>query len=141
MAERWTILIILIILSAVDLRWQMLPSWMILAAAAGGFCCTSATGWGKAEWILWMVTSVGVLIICRLTRQSLGYGDGMMWSVTALYLGMEKNTEVWITAFFLACSFSVVALLARKVRGDTRVPFLPFLTAAHGILLFLERGR
>lgn len=125
------------ILSVVDLRWKMLPTWLILVPAAGGFCCVSIVNWGKMQWLLWIASSASVLMFCRISRQALGYGDGMIWGVTGLYLGIEKNIKLWIIAFFLAFCFSIIALMLKKVDQKTTVPFLPFLAMSHSFLLVI----
>ena len=141
MWEIWILLGILIVLSVADLRKKTLPAWLILVSAVGGFCHVSILNWGKMQWMVWMVSSASVLIFCKITRQALGYGDGMIWGVTWLYLGGEKNIKLWIIAFFLAFCFSIIALFLKKADQKTKLPFLPFLAASHGFLLAIGEYR
>ena len=129
--ERWIVTGILTISSWTDLKWKAVPSWLFLVSGMGGFLYALIENRGKAYWIYWIFSSATILTICRITKQKIGYGDGLMWSITSLYLEIWKNIKVWMTAFILALLFSGTAFILGKIDRKTEIPFLPFLTAAY----------
>jgi leader peptidase (prepilin peptidase)/N-methyltransferase len=75
------------------------------------------------------------IIIAFLTKQALGYGDGAV----ILLLGLLLEFNVIITFIMLALLFSAIVslfiLLFKKGNVQTRLPFMPFLLSAWGVLL------
>ncbi len=134
--ERWILTGILAAASWTDLKWRAVPSWLVITAGAGGVLYTMIERRGIWYWIFWSVSSAAILIVCRATRQALGYGDGLMWSVMALYLGIWKNIRVWMMAVVFTFFFSAAVLISGKRNRKTEFPFLPFLTAAYLLELF-----
>ncbi|MDO4453155.1 MAG: prepilin peptidase [Eubacteriales bacterium] len=134
--ERWIVTGLLAAASWADLKWRAVPSWMIVTAGSGGFLYALFERREKWYWIFWSASSAAILIVCRATRQAIGYGDGMMWSIMTLYLGIWKNIRVWMNAFVFAFFFSAAVLITGKRNRKTEFPFLPFLTAAYLLELF-----
>ena len=110
-----------------------------MVTGIGGIFYAIAVKWSKIDWIVWMIGSMAFLSFCKMTKQAIGYGDAMMWSVTELYLGIRENGKLWITAFLLIFLFSIAGLLLKKINSKTLLPFLPFLAAAHGVLMATGR--
>lgn len=138
MSGGWSVTVILIVTAITDWRCQALPGWMIAAAGIGGIGRALTADWGIRQWNVWMISSIVLLVFCRMTRQALGYGDGLMWGVTGLYLGIWGNVKLWITALFFSFWFSILLLIFKRTSIRERFPFLPFLLTAH--LLQLVTG-
>ena len=80
-----------------------------------------------------------VLTAAFLTREGIGYGDGIL----ALLLGPVFGTEVmWaglFLAFLLSALCSILLLACKKADRKTCLPFIPFLTSALGVVQFVFR--
>lgn len=131
---KWITLPVLIIAAVFDCKWRQIPGWLPVTAGAGGILYALGTNWSGMQWGLWAAGSAVFLAVCKMTQQAVGYGDAMMWSVTALYLGITDNAILWMISFQLIFLFSAAGLLLKKISPKTALPFLPFLAAVHGIL-------
>lgn len=82
----------------------------------------------------------GVLLLglSWITKESLGYGDGLVQSVLGALLGWKKALEILLGAFFLAAIFSAAALAAHRLGRKSELPFLPFIMSAYLVLLIFE---
>lgn len=78
---------------------------------------------------------VAVMLLAALTRECIGVGDGVVLFVSGIFLGFQKNLELFLTALFLSgCAALFLLVIRRKGRGY-RIPFVPFLAAAYLIQL------
>lgn len=76
------------------------------------------------------------LFLCaigKISRGSLGTGDGIVIMVAGLYIGFSATLVMIMWAFFLAFFWSIGLLLLRKYTPKSRFPFVPFLLM--GLLL------
>lgn len=78
------------------------------------------------EMIAGMMTGVWVLLLGRLTGGKIGTGDGIVFMLTGLYLGVQKNLALMCISFTLAGVWGMFVLLL-CCRRDQRIPFVPFL--------------
>lgn len=85
-----------------------------------------------------ILPGVILLGISWITKESLGYGDGLVQSVLGALLGWKKALEILLGAFFLAAIFSAAALAARRLGRKSELPFLPFILGAYLVLLIFE---
>lgn len=138
-------LVFLSVLSVMDIKEKKVNMAFL---AAGIFAMCAIWLWGMyrtgadcgeilLRGALGTVPGVFLLAIARLTGKA-GYADGF---VTAA-LGMDQGylggmAMLCISLFYLAVC-SIVLLLGRRVEGNTRMPYLPFLTAAYLSILLLE---
>lgn len=72
------------------------------------------------------------LILCSyVTRQSVGYGDGLIVLVCGLYLGLWQTFAMVFYGLLFCSAVSVFLLLLRKRTYKTGVPFVPYLLAGY----------
>lgn len=131
----WKEVIVLVWLTALgvcDAREKSVPLWLLwtgtaLAGAAGLY------GWRKGESDAMqlcraLVPGTALLILAWATGKA-GWGDG----VAVMALGLAGGYESCLTALFggliLTALFSGGLLLTRKAGRNTKIPFVPFLTA------------
>lgn len=81
---------------------------------------------------------VGIFLLCisRITGESLGYGDGLVFLVTGIYLGMWENLQLLFISLIFASIFSAICIIKWKTSAKMEIPFLPFVWGAH----FLHMG-
>lgn len=69
------------------------------------------------------------LLLGRLTKEAIGYGDGIGIAVMGILLGGKRTFVVLTGAFFISAIYGIGKLLRGKNGSDT-MPFYPFLFAA-----------
>ena len=99
-------------------------------------------GLGSCLWIgrrtltMWEILGgLGVgatlLLVAKVTKEAVGYGDGWVLCTTGIYLGGWENFFLfWWGSVFAAGYAAILAVFGKKT-GKTEIPFLPFLLAAH----------
>lgn len=90
---------------------------------------------GEVPWkrLLGVIPGIGVLILSIVLRGGIGKGDGYLLCITGMALGAEQNTALLLYGLFLAGVMAAVLLILKRVKRDTKLPFVPFLFA--GFLL------
>ena len=110
-----------------DVRKKELPVWLLALSGILGILAAlilEGTVWWRI--LLSLVPGAVLLGLSRITRDAIGFGDGILVMALGAWLGAVRVTEVLLAAFFLAGIFGLVATLARR-RRSLRIPFAPFL--------------
>ena len=78
-----------------------------------------------------------LLLTSFVSRENVGYGDGLLLIVIGLFTGFYRCMIILCISLLLI-SVSALALLAvRKVSRNSRLPFMPFLAAGMGVSFFV----
>ena len=82
---------------------------------------------------------LGVLLLLTafLTREAIGFGDGLLLLVTGIYLGFWENLNLLFLGAVLSAVILGAGMLANKVKLKDRVPLVPFLLLGFIGRLFL----
>lgn len=133
----------LIVMSITDMVNRKVPLWMLAVQA------TLATGmliWGGINGEL----SIGgickalipgiILVAIALSTRKAGWADGVVLLLLGIQTDYEKCMVAVLMALFLMAALSAVLLVFHKVKRDTKLPFLPFLTMGWFLGLFLSGG-
>ncbi|MBQ8823166.1 MAG: prepilin peptidase [Lachnospiraceae bacterium] len=116
------------LLSIWDVKRKEIPGKLLLSGLLTGL----AYGILQEEgWLVLMGIIPGVLLIFMgfLTREKVGYGDGVMVIILGLVLGWPDSFLVYMLAQFGVLLFAIGLLAVRKVPRDEQIPFAPFLAA------------
>lgn len=70
-----------------------------------------------------------ILLFGKLSKEQIGYGDGLVMCVLGFFLSGRKNINLLLTALFLCAICAVILFVTGKLKRRMTVPFLPFLTA------------
>jgi leader peptidase (prepilin peptidase) / N-methyltransferase len=124
-----SLLALLAVVTAADLRYRLIPDRALLAAASLALALVLATEPGSLPVRLGAATGAGgfLLVAAVLRPEGMGLGDVKLAAVLGLYLG-EAVVAALVVAF-LAGSVAGVVLMARhgwEARSRT-IPFAPFL--------------
>lgn len=90
--------------------------------------------------LMWISALSGALIgvvfllIAKITREGIGYGDGWMITATGIVLGFRRNFLLLCCALILCAIVSVFLLIFRKAGKKTELPFVSFLFPAFVIV-------
>lgn len=83
-----------------------------------------------AEMVLGMVPGIFLLVVAKLTGKA-GYGDGAVLLILGILDGYLMCATLLCISLFLMSMFSISLMLLHKVCRNTKLPYLPFLTAAY----------
>jgi len=75
-----------------------------------------------------------IMLLSMITNESIGMGDGIILLCTGAVAGFEKNMELFFSALILCGMCGLFLVLVLKKSRKTKVPFVPFLLAAFGIM-------
>ncbi len=85
---------------------------------------------------LWgVLPGVCLLLVSWLAEGCIGKGDGYLVCISGLALGFKTNLSLLFYALLLAGGISAVLLSLRKVKKDTKLPFVPFLLGGYLLTL------
>lgn len=105
----------------------------LTAGVAGGILSLLHGQWG-IDRLLSSLTGVGLLMFGRLSREAIGYGDGLFFIVSGLFLPLNENLQMLIFGLMI-CGLASGGIIfigfikGRNMRGKT-LPFIPFLIPA-----------
>ena len=116
------------ILSVWDVRHREVPVYLLLAGLLAGLICGICGGGG---WLVFMGVIPGLLLIFMgfLTKDKVGYGDGIMVIILGLVLGWPDSFVVYMLAQFGVLLFAVGLMVVKRAPRDAQIPFAPFLAA------------
>lgn len=133
--------IVLLFLSYIDIRLHRV-SVRVLAVSGGAAVLYQLFFGKRCVWEILAGAGIGLLflLIGRITKESVGYGDSWGIFVLGLYLGFGELLTVLLIAFFLLAVFAVFVLCVKKMSRKCFLPFFPFLTCGYVAAVLIERG-
>ena len=124
----------LLALAGMDIWRKRVPIWLL---ALGGIFvtvmsfCDAWNGQFEGRGLLWSILPGIVLLAVAILTKKAGWADG----VVVLFLGIVTGYRECILSFTLSMLFisavSLVLLAFKKVRKNTKLPYLPFLCAGY----------
>ena len=121
-------------LSAEDVREKKISVYTVLIFAVLAVIYRAFTNqlfW--MEMIISLVPGVMMILLAILTKEGIGYGDGMTVIVLGLWTNVWFTTGVLCVAILLSGIFGSVWLTVKKREA---IPFVPFLLAGLEVMLF-----
>lgn len=132
------IAVILLIGSIYDRKYYSLPVWLLLLGLLGGAgAAVYSMFWEDASIIrVGMAFLPGVisLFLSYISREQIGYGDGLMLIALGGCIGLQQ--AIMVVGIALAASFvvSVALVMLRKAGRTHKLPFVPFLLLGYLML-------
>ncbi|MBR0165065.1 MAG: prepilin peptidase [Lachnospiraceae bacterium] len=131
-------LMFLIIAAVADIRTKKISMvWIactaFLSVVSAAVALTDRTGTIRGI-LAAMLPGAGLVLLSVLSRQSVGAGDGLLLAATGPVFGWRLALTGLMTAFFLSAIVSAVLLISGKAGRKTRIPFVPFLASAMGVM-------
>lgn len=83
---------------------------------------------------------IGIMILLYgfLLGGGVGLADGLILIVSGIFLGFEKNMEVFIIGLFLAGITSLFLSVIKRKGRTYRIPFAPFLLVGYLFVMVME---
>lgn len=120
------------IMGILDARYRRIPFWLlgmgIPVAAAIAVRELLGGDLEMAEFLAPLIPGI-VLLLAGVAKKA-GYGDGMVLLLLGVMNIRGEIMRIFLMSLFFMSLFAVVMLVLRKVKRETRLPYLPFLTLA-----------
>ena len=130
-------LAVLAVLSAIDLRWRLLPNKIVLPATAAVLAWQVAFFPGRApEWILAALGAGALLLLPALLKPGgMGMGDVKLAALLGAALGAAVLTALTL-GFLALVPVALVLLVTRgKAARQATLPLGPFLAFGAAVVL------
>lgn len=130
-------------LSVSDIRERKVPVWLLWAGgitAAGILLYRAARGEADPVQTVRALLPGAALFLLAVGTKKAGGADGTVLLILGVLEGDRGCLTVCFGSLVLIAFFSGVLLVMKKVRRNTKVPFVPFLTAGWLILICGRRG-
>lgn len=120
-----------------DYKTKMIKTkWLWSLGLAGGICHLLQTGHiAVEEVVLGSMTGVVLLVVAKVSKECIGFGDGWLFFVTGIFLGFFKNVVLLSGSLLLAGIYAVICLLLKKKGKHDRMAFVPFVFVAYVVFL------
>ncbi len=123
-----------------DFRYKEIPIWFsAIGAVIGiGFCVVE-----KRECLSLLLACLPgfmAFVFSWVTKESLGYGDGIVLLIMGIYLPISRLISIGMQAFLIAGMTALVLLVVFRKNGKYRMPFVPFLGIAYGCDWLIRMG-
>lgn len=96
----------------------------------------------KQESLISLLGGVGVggllLLVGKFYNQSVGFGDGLIFIVSGLYLGFIRNTVLLLYGLIICAVVSVILITFKKFKLKDKIPFVPFVLVAYIFMIAME---
>lgn len=129
--ETWQWLIMLIILipaSIEDLKHKKINVVIVSSGIISGIAITLILSAGDLSKVAFcLVPGLLMMLISYFTKESVGYGDGLVILAIGSIVGLRKSVEIMFLASLLGGAFSLILLIKKKASSKTAIPFVPFL--------------
>lgn len=133
---------VLIIVSAIDLREQIIPNRVIYPSIPVGLAAMGAVALARddAGFIVRSLAGLAIggvplALLALLLPRGMGMGDAKLATFTGIFLGYQQLVAFFFA--FLTGSLAGLALMAaRRAERRSRIPFGPFLSLGAVIALF-----
>lgn len=89
------------------------------------------------EMLAGMLSGTIILAVSRFTGGKIGMGDGIVFMLTGLYLGVLKNFTLMFLSFSLAGIWGVYLMAARGHKKNEKIPLIPFLFLGYCIMMIV----
>ena len=118
-----------------DYKYKEIPLWII--ATSGVISISEAIlKMTIYEALFAIIPGMIMLIVSWLSKQSMGYGDGLLALSIGLAFGVNKMVLGISVAFFVSGLVSLALLVIKKAKRNDTLPFVPFLFIGMVVSMF-----
>lgn len=122
----------LIILSYFDCKEKQVPIVALYVGGGGIMLLTLMELFAeKSTWqqLLGIIPGIFLIVVAAITKK-VGLADGVALSMVGMVIGYTAIMLLFCVSLLLFSIISIALLFLHKVKGHTRLPYIPFLTVA-----------
>lgn len=129
------IAVLLIGNSIVDLKRREISLKLSLGAAMLGTTIIWAANLRSISFIgLGLIPGLFMVLAAIFSKGKVGMGDAIVIMALGLLWGLQATFEALLLALVITGLISIIMLAAKKWQTGTRLPFIPFLCGASGLV-------
>ena len=119
-------ILFLIMESLEDIKEKMLDVRGLLIWAVTALTLKVMTGTGFYELIISLIPGIIMLFIGFISREGIGYGDGVVVLICGIFCGVYKTLVGIMIAFMIVMTGGLAVIALRKLSHDS-IPFVPVI--------------
>ena len=123
-----------------DIKKKEIPILFILLTGICSVICAALEMFFEdltlPELFLSLMPGAVFLFMSMVTKESIGFGDGLFLLSTSVPFGAVGACVGILTAIFAASFFSILILVTGKGGRKSRLPFVPFITFGMGVCAY-----
>ncbi len=122
-----------------DLRNRQISVRLCMITGVLGVVMQWVMGTHKpGDLILGVAVGIGFLVLAFLTREKIGFGDGMVLIVLGILVGGFQSLNILLWGLILCTLWGILMIVFFKVERGSTVPFVPFLAIASVVQFSLQ---
>lgn len=97
--------------------------------------------WGEesvAPGLAALIPGILLLMTGKITKEAIGYGDGLIVLVLGIYLGIWETCEIVLGGLFLSAVWGGFLMVVKKKNRHQEFPWIPFLLLSYVGKLVLQ---
>lgn len=133
------LLVFLFLCSVWDCKVRKIPLWLCHTSAFFIIICELlAKEIAFSKMLGGILVGLFLLGLTKITRGQIGLGDGIVFIVIGLGIGLKESFLLLLESLFLLFLFCLIGLIVKKIKIKQRIPFLPFVFSAYFLKLLLR---
>lgn len=128
---------ILITISVIDLRYRIIPDFMVIIALIIGITFSFLCRASLIDTLFGMILGGGILFVVALVPNAMGGGDIKLMFAIGAFLGVNRTLWALLLAFALSSIVSIAFILLKIKGAKDYIPFGPFLSVGSLISLII----
>lgn len=129
------LIIILGVICVFDIKRKKIPVYMLIILAAAGIISNFTVGEFDIEKrIIAMLPGMILLIVSMITKQQIGYGDGMIILIMGLYIDIDDILSIVLSSFLLSSIAAIILMTVFKKKKNFEMAFSTFLLIGYGLV-------
>ena len=129
------LIIILGVICVFDIIRKKIPVYMLIVLAAAGIISNFTVGEFDIEKrIIAMLPGIILLIVSMITKQQIGYGDGLIILIMGLYIDIDDILSIVLSSFLLSSIAAIILMTVFKKKKNFEMAFSPFLLIGYGLV-------
>ena len=123
-----------------DFKYKEIPLWLSLFGGGLGIFLCIIEKRNIMDVLLACIPGVILLIFSWLTKEVIGYGDGIVFLIMGTYMSLSQICAIGMSAFSIAGIFALILIVIFHKKGKDQIPFIPFLVLAYGMEYLADIG-
>lgn len=133
-ASAATALIFLAAAAYEDYKTEKISMILILTGAAISIAAAVINKDHIMQILYGILTGNAILLIGYASREAVGYGDGLIFIITGIFLGWMNNVILIAGSLLLAAVCSMILMALRIKKRTDRIAFVPFILGAYVLM-------